>query len=126
VGWTEVLLSVDSVVEEALMKTRRDVWMVYVTAANAKEAASIGTTAVRERLAACVNVLGAVRSVYWWGGRVCRGREIAFVAKTSAGRVEALVRRMRELHSYETPCIVAWPIRAGNPDFLAWVREETR
>ncbi len=99
---------------------------VYVTAATAAEALMIGRALVEGRLAASVNVLDGARSIYWWQGRIETGAEAVLVAKTRAGLVDALIRRVRDLHSYACPAIVVLPILAGNPDYLAWLAEETK
>jgi len=99
---------------------------VYMTCATAQEAEDIGRVLVERRLAACVNILGAVRSLYWWQGRVERGDEVALVAKTRAELVPELTEAVRAMHGYDVPCVAALPIEGGNPDFLAWIREETR
>lgn len=98
---------------------------VYMTAPSLEEAESIAEALVGERLAACVNILGAVRSVYRWQGAVRRGGEVALVAKTRAAMFDMLAARVRALHSDETPCIVAWPIAAGDAAYLAWLGAET-
>jgi len=101
------------------------VMFVYVTASDRSEALSIGRILVEERLVACVNVLDSVRSVYWWEGRVQEGDEALFIAKTRSELVGRVTARVKELHSYRTPCVVALPVAAGNPDFLDWVSAET-
>lgn len=98
---------------------------IYVTAANRAEALSIGRTLVEERLVACVNVLDGVRSLYWWEGKVQEDDEALFVAKTRSELAARVVARVKELHSYRTPCVVALPIADGNPDFLDWISAET-
>lgn len=100
--------------------------LVYVTAPNRDEALALARSVVGERLAACANVLGDITSVYWWDGKLNEDAEVALVLKTRAERVEALTARLRQLHSYSCPCVVALPITAGNPDFLAWIGAETR
>jgi len=102
-----------------------DTLFVYVTAKDNTEAKLIAKTVVKERLAACANVLGAIDSVYWWQGRVCEDSETALVLKTSAERKVELISRIRELHTYECPCIVCLPITDGNRDFLKWIAAET-
>ncbi len=101
-------------------------FLVYMTAANRREAGKIAQALVEERLAACANVLGPIQSFYWWEGRVQNGREVALVAKTRAGKVKALIARVKALHSYECPCVVALPIEQGFPPFLKWIVDETR
>ena len=99
--------------------------MVYVTAASLDEARAIGRMLVDKRLAACVNILPAVESLFWWQGRVQSAAECALVAKTTPQRMDELLREIKAAHSYEVPCVVALPIVAGNPDFLDWIGEET-
>ena len=100
-------------------------FFVYVTAVDEAEAELIARTVVGERLAACANLLGAIKSVYWWEGKVCEGDEVALVLKTSNARKAELIARIKELHSYDCPCIVCLPIADGNPGFLDWLRVET-
>jgi periplasmic divalent cation tolerance protein len=102
-----------------------DMMFIYVTARDRAEALSIGRTLVEERLVACVNVLGGVHSLYWWEGKVQEDDEALFVAKTRSELAQRVVARVKELHSYQTPCVVALPIADGNPDFLDWISAET-
>jgi len=97
---------------------------VYVTARDRPEALRIARKVVGERLAACANVF-PVRSCYWWEGELEEGSEVAIVLKTRAALLDGLVSRIKQLHSYKVPCVVALPIAGGNPDFLRWVAEET-
>lgn len=98
---------------------------VYVTAKDRAQALAIGRSLVEERLVACVNVLDSVRSLYWWEGKVQEEEEALFVAKTRSELMEKVVARVKELHSYQVPCVVALPVAAGNPDFLDWITAET-
>jgi periplasmic divalent cation tolerance protein len=100
-------------------------FVVYVTASSREEALAIGRTVVGERLAACANVIGGLRSIYWWQGEISEDEEALLILKTTDTRITALIERIRALHSYTTPCITAWPIAAGNPDYLAWIEAET-
>ena len=100
--------------------------LVYVTASSREEALKIARTVVEERLAACANVFQPITSVYWWEGHVQEEGETSFILKTRAALVEALTERVRALHSYTCPCVVALPIAAGNPAFLSWIENETR
>jgi len=102
-----------------------DSYFVYVTAKDEAEAKSIAKAVVAERLAACANILGGIRSIYQWKGEICEDAETALILKTTAERKDGLIARIRELHSYETPCIVCLPIAGGNPAFLAWLAAET-
>jgi len=102
-----------------------DMFFVYVTASSEAEATLIACSVVEERLAACANLLGAIKSIYWWEGELCEGKEVMLVLKTSSVRKSELIARIKQLHSYDCPCIVCLPIADGNPDFLDWIREET-
>jgi periplasmic divalent cation tolerance protein len=102
-----------------------EAFWVYVTAENEAEAKLIARAVVEERLAACANLLGGIQSVYWWDGKVCEGEEVAFVLKTSNARKSELIDRIKQLHSYDCPCIVCLPIADGNRDFLKWITKET-
>lgn len=94
---------------------------VYVTFANQREADRIARAVIDKRLAACANVW-PIRSRYWWNGKVVQGREVAALFKTTSGRYPALERRIRQLHSYQVPCIVAWPINRGGARYQRWVK----
>lgn len=96
----------------------------YVTAADEAEAERIARTVVEERLAACANLLGSIRSFYHWEGTLQVERECAFLLKTVDDRKDALIARVCELHSYACPCIVEWGVDAGNLRYLEWVAGE--
>ena len=100
--------------------------VVYMTAPDADHAARIGRLLVERRLAACVNVLGPVRSIYAWAGQVHDEGETAFVAKTWADRLDELTQAVRRNHPYDVPCVVALPVAGGSAPFLDWIREQTR
>jgi periplasmic divalent cation tolerance protein len=97
---------------------------VYATFADAEEAARIARTLVEERLAACANILGPIRSIYQWQGKIEEGDEIAALFKTTAGSAERLIVRLAELHSYEVPAAMVFPIATFWPDYGAWVEAE--
>lgn len=88
-------------------------------------AAAIADAVVGERLAACVHVAGPVASVYRWQGQVAHATEWTCQMKTTPERAEALVARIRSLHSYEIPEILVTPVRSGEPAYLAWIAEMT-
>ena len=98
---------------------------VYMTASSAEEARRIGRALVEARLAACVNILDAMTSYYWWQGKIEEGQEAVLIAKTTRARIEALTARVKSLHSYSVPCVVGLPIAGGNQDFLDWIGAET-
>jgi periplasmic divalent cation tolerance protein len=99
--------------------------LIYVTASNEDEAATIGRVLVEDGLVACANVIGQVRSIYRWEGVVQDEHEAVLIAKTTADQVEAVTAKVCALHSNTLPCVVALPILGGNPAFLEWVAAET-
>jgi periplasmic divalent cation tolerance protein len=100
--------------------------VVFVTAPTAREARLLAETLVKEKLAACASVLPGLRSVYRWKGKVESASESLLLIKTRRSRLTALTRRVKALHPYEVPEIVACPVVGGNPDYLRWVEESTR
>ena len=102
-----------------------DIRLIYVTVSSLEEADTIALAVVQERLAACANILGPIRSVYHWQGKLERSDEVAVILKTQQVSEARLISRIRELHSYECPAIVVLPVLGGNPAFLDWVCTET-
>jgi periplasmic divalent cation tolerance protein len=101
-------------------------FFVYVTARDADEATRIGRALVQSRLAACANVHAKITSIYRWQGELCEDTEAVLIAKTREALVAPLIEKVKALHSYDCPCVVALPVTDGNPDFLAWIEDETR
>jgi periplasmic divalent cation tolerance protein len=99
--------------------------MAYMTAGTIKQAQEIARALISRRLAACVNVLGGMTSMYWWEGRVEQGREVVLLAKTREELMPALVEQVRQIHEYDCPCIVSWPLTDGYQPFLDWIGQET-
>jgi periplasmic divalent cation tolerance protein len=99
--------------------------MIYITTKDAAEAEAIGNALVDERLVACVNIIGGMRSIYRWKGNVEHENEAVLIAKTKETLVDNVIARVKELHSYEVPCIEAIPIVKGNPAYLQWIIDET-
>jgi len=100
-----------------------EIKLAYVTVSSGEEADAIAEAVVTERLAACANILPGARSIFQWEGTLRREEEVVLILKTTARQKEKLTARIRELHSYDCPCIVFLPIEGGNPDFLKWVGE---
>ncbi len=100
-----------------------DYRFVYMTCSSAEEARSIGRALVQESIAACVNILGDIESIYEWQGELCEEREVAMIAKTTVARMPALIARVKELHSYDCPCIIGLPIGEGYQPYLDWLSE---
>ena len=98
---------------------------VYATFASDEEARRIGRTLVEERLAACVNILGPCHSVYRWHGQIEEADEVAAIFKATSGEAELLIRRIGELHSYDVPAAVVWPIDNAPEPYRRWIVENT-
>ena len=99
--------------------------VVYITTGDGAEARRIGRALVNARLAACANIFEGVTSVFHWEGEVQEDSEAVLIVKTRSELVDSVIERVRELHSYECPDIVAAPIAQGNPDYLDWIGHET-
>ena len=97
---------------------------IYMTAGSRAEARTIGKALVVARLAACVNIIDNMNSLYMWQGKIQDDAEIVMIAKTTAERVPALVEKVKSLHSYECPCIVSIPVSGGNQAFMDWIAAE--
>ncbi len=95
--------------------------VVLTTAPDADAAARIAKTLVEEKLAACVNLVPGVRSIYRWEGKLCDDAEVLLVAKVRADRFDAYAERMRALHPYEVPEIVALPVERVARSYLRFV-----
>jgi periplasmic divalent cation tolerance protein len=103
-----------------------DFSLVLTTMPDDERADELARTLVAERLAACVNVHGPMRSTYWWKQTVEHEAERQLVIKTTTDRLTALERRVRELHPYEVPEFLVVPIEGGSDAYLQWVMAETR
>lgn len=99
--------------------------LMFVTAGNEEQAASIGHVLVAERLAACANIVGPIRSIYRWRAQVHDEHEQLILIKTRVSLVAKVERRVKELHSYEVPEVIAIPIAQGSRQYLAWVFDST-
>jgi periplasmic divalent cation tolerance protein len=100
--------------------------IVLITAASDSEAAKIAQSLVEEHLAACVNILPGVRSLFFWDGKTRDERETLLICKSRSPLMNKIIQRVRSLHSYSVPEIIALPIIAGPPDYLEWVGEMTK
>lgn len=102
-----------------------NIYLIYITAGNIGEATVIGKALVSERLAACVNIIDNIQSMYWWQGEIQDDREVIVIAKTKESLIPELIEKVKSIHSYDCPCVVSLPITGGNKGFLEWVANET-
>ena len=100
--------------------------VVFLTAANGEEATRLADLLIGAHLAACVQILPEMESVYRWQGQIERQSEILLIVKTARGKFAELEREVRALHSYETPEIVAIPIVTGSQPYLDWLSESLK
>ncbi len=99
--------------------------LVYITSPSFEESKRIGDTLVSERLAACVNIYPQIHSIYWWEGKKEYDQESVIMAKTTRQNFQRLMDRVKEIHPYQCPCILAFDILDGYPPFLEWILKET-
>ncbi|CAO3446207.1 Periplasmic divalent cation tolerance protein CutA [Azospirillum argentinense] len=97
----------------------------YITAGSRDEARRIGRALVEERLAACANIFDGMTSIYRWQDAIEEATETVLIAKTRADLFDRLAARVRELHSYDVPCVVELRVGRGNLAYLDWLRDET-
>ncbi len=100
--------------------------LIYVTVKDKEEARRIGAKLLEDRLIACANILDGLTSIYRWEGEVCASQEALLLAKTTEEKIPLVVDSIRAMHSYELPCIVAFPITSGLPEFMKWVADEVK
>ncbi|MBI4849819.1 MAG: divalent-cation tolerance protein CutA [Nitrospirae bacterium] len=99
--------------------------VVLVTVPNEDMAATIAKALVEARLAACANLIKGIRSIYTWQGKVEDEQEVLMIIKTQMKLFDGLKAKVKEIHSYEVPEIIALPIAAGSEDYLNWLRRST-
>lgn len=103
-----------------------DINLIYITTGSKDEAAMIGKALINAGLAACVNIVENMHSMYMWDGKLQDDKETILIAKTTKACVSDLVEKVNALHSYDCPCIVSLPVSDGNPEFLKWIAEEVQ
>ena len=102
-----------------------DCVVVWTTISKTADGHSLASALVEEGLAACVNVLPQMESVYRWKGEIETDREHQLIMKTTAARVPELQARLRQLHEYEVPEFLVMPVAGGSDAYLSWIREST-
>jgi periplasmic divalent cation tolerance protein len=100
--------------------------LIYITAKDKAEARKIGSELVESKLAACVNIIDNMNSMYVWEGKIQDDKEVILIAKTTEARVPLLIEKVKTLHSYDCPCIVSIPVSGGNREFLDWIANEVK
>lgn len=100
--------------------------IVFVTVAKKSEARQIALMLIKNKLAACVNIIDRVNSLFWWQGKVDRAGELLLIIKTKKSKFVKLAKLVKSLHSYTVPEIIALPIIMGNPEYLEWINDSFR
>ena len=100
--------------------------IVYVTSANINEAKKIAETVLTQKKAACVNIVPAIESFYWWKGEIASAKECLLIIKTNAQLLDEIVELVKKVHTYDIPEIIAVPIIGGSGDYLKWIQGEVR
>ena len=97
-------------------------YMLYATAKDSEEAKFVTRKLVEEKLIACANIF-PINSIYWWNNEINEDDEFALILKTNKTKINSVIERIKELHSYDVPCIVAYKIVKGNKDYLQWINQ---
>jgi periplasmic divalent cation tolerance protein len=100
--------------------------VLFITTANAEEASRIAEALLKERKAACVNILPGVSSLFRWQGKLEKAEESLLVVKSRASLLEQIIKLVKEHHSYDVPEIITLPVTGGNPDYLEWMAQELK
>ena len=107
------------------MENRENV-VIFITTGTDEEAHKVAKVLLKNRHAACVNIVPALNSLFWWNDTLDSVQENLLIVKSKASLLSEIVRLVKEVHSYETPEIVALPIIGGNPDYLDWIGKEIK
>jgi periplasmic divalent cation tolerance protein len=99
--------------------------IIYITAGDLKEARKIGRILVEEHLAACANIF-PITSIFRWKGNIDEANEFGIIVKTRTDKMKDIEKRVKEIHSYEVPCVVSFKIEDGSIDYLKWINDSVR
>lgn len=100
--------------------------IVLVTCAQKKEAQRIAEALVEKRLAACVNIIDKISSIFYWQGKIDSAKELLLVVKTKKTKLPKIIKLVKSLHSYNVPEIIAVPVISGDKNYLKWINDSIR
>lgn len=100
--------------------------IIFITCPNKKEAQHIGRALIQKKLAACVNIIGKVESLFWWQAKVDKAAEVLLVVKSKKAKLGKVIKLVKSLHSYDVPEIIAMPIIGGYKPYLDWIDDSLR
>ena len=98
--------------------------IMYITTSNEEEALKIGKYIVKKRLAACSNIINNMKSIYWWEGNLENDKEAILILKTNEEKVDEIIAKVKEIHSYDNPCIIALPVIKSSNSYFEWLKNE--
>lgn len=97
--------------------------LIYSTFPSTTEARKAGKSLINKRLAACVNIIPKMESIYMWEDKIQSSSEVVMLVKTTKSKSKAVIKLLTDGHSYDCPCVIELPINGGNPDFLKWIKD---
>ncbi len=100
--------------------------LAYITCADAKQARALARKLLEERLVACANLVPRTETLYWWKGKIESAKEALLFCKTTAKNAPKVIKRVRQLHTYEVPCVLVLKVEKGNPKYIEWLCKECR
>lgn len=106
-------------------QSSKELILIYITAPNKTIASEIASELVMDKLVACVNILGEMESFYTWNSELTKSKEFLMLAKTTKELESHIFNKVKELHPYESPCIISFNINNGDPNFLNWIAKNT-
>lgn len=98
--------------------------LIYITTSESSESKKIAKILLEEKLVACTNIIPQINSLYLWKGEIEEDNESILIAKTREDKVEQVIKRVEEIHSYETPCILEFEVKRGSEGYLQWMEDE--
>jgi len=100
--------------------------VVFITTQDEKQARDISSKLIKDKLAACINIISPLKSIFWWQGKIDSSSEALLIIKTRKSLLNKLIKKVKKLHSYDTPEIIALPIVGGSKEYLRWLNDSTR
>lgn len=100
--------------------------LIYITTSESSESKKIARTLLEEKLVACTNIIPQINSLYLWKGEIEEDEESILIVKTKDDKVDQVIKRVEELHSYETPCILQLEVKNGSECYLQWMEDELK
>ncbi|MDP3066322.1 MAG: divalent-cation tolerance protein CutA [Methanobacteriaceae archaeon] len=100
--------------------------LIYITTSGEDESEKIAKKLLEEKLAACANIIPNIKSLYWWDGEIEEDTESILILKTRSNYLDTIIKRVKDIHSYEVPCVLEIPIKNGSEEYLKWLEESLK